>query len=166
MKIEDIYNKYEFQLFKRHVIIYEDVDDETKERIKNYLKELIEDLYKLDFVRSVSVNKCFEPEDPTVDDIELLVSFDKEYDLKERISLEIKYEGYLQRQLADIEKFEKMEQSPIPENIDFMKIESIAWGAREKLQKINPSSLGQAARIPGVNHTDVNALMVYIKKNK
>jgi len=86
MKIEDIYNKYEFQLFKRHVIIYEDVDDETKERIKNYLKELIEDLYKLDFVRSVSVNKCFEPEDPTVDDIELLVSFDKEYDLKERIN--------------------------------------------------------------------------------
>ena len=85
MKIEDIY-KYEFQLFKRPVIIYEDVDDETKERIKNYLKELIEDLYKLDFVRSVSVNKCFEPEDPTVDDIELLVSFDKEYDLKERIN--------------------------------------------------------------------------------
>ena len=87
-------------------------------------------------------------------------------DLKERISLEIKYEGYLQRQLADIEKFERMEHSTIPENIDFMKIESIAWEAREKLQKIKPSSLGQAARIPGVNHTDVNALMVYIKKNK
>ena len=87
-------------------------------------------------------------------------------DLKERIALEIKYEGYLQRQLADIEKFERMEHSAIPANIEFMKIESIAWEAREKLQKIQPTSLGQAARIPGVNHTDVNALMVYIKKNK
>ena len=87
-------------------------------------------------------------------------------DVKQRISLEIKYEGYLKRQLADIEKFERMEHSLIPENIDFMSINSIAYEAREKLEKIKPSSLGQAARIPGVNHTDINALMVYLKKNR
>ena len=78
MNIEEIFNKYETQLFERPIIVYEKVDDETKEKIKIYLKELIKELYKLDFVKIVSVNEYFEPEDPTVDDIELLVSLDKE----------------------------------------------------------------------------------------
>jgi len=85
--------------------------------------------------------------------------------IKNRITLEVKYEGYLKRQLADIERFEKQEHSSIPTDIDYMKIESIAWEAREKLNKIKPTSLGQAARISGVNHTDVTSLMVYLKKN-
>jgi len=87
-------------------------------------------------------------------------------DIKNRISLEIKYEGYLKRQLAEIEKFEKMEHNKIPENIDFMKINSIAYEARERLKKIKPVSLGQAARISGVNHTDITALMIFLKKEK
>ncbi len=87
-------------------------------------------------------------------------------DIKNRISLEIKYEGYLKRQLAEIDKFEKMEHAHIPTDIDYMKIESIAYEAREKLNKIKPTSLGQASRISGVNHTDITSLMVYLKKNK
>ena len=87
-------------------------------------------------------------------------------DIKNRINLEIKYEGYLKRQLAEIDKFEKMEHTRIPTDIDYMKIESIAYEAREKLNRIKPSSLGQASRISGVNHTDVTSLMVYLKKNK
>jgi tRNA uridine 5-carboxymethylaminomethyl modification enzyme len=87
-------------------------------------------------------------------------------DIKNRISLEVKYEGYLKRQLAEIDKFEKMEHAYIPTNIDYMKIESIAYEAREKLNKIKPTSLGQASRISGVNHTDITSLMVYLKKNK
>jgi tRNA uridine 5-carboxymethylaminomethyl modification enzyme len=81
-----------------------------------------------------------------------------------KLTLAIKYEGYIKRQLADIEKFEKMETTPIPPDIDFMSIQSVAWEAREKLTRIQPRSLGQAARIPGINHTDVTALMVYLKK--
>ena len=86
--------------------------------------------------------------------------------IKNRISLEVKYEGYIKRQFADIERFTKMENTKIPNNIDFMKIASIAYEAREKLSKINPTSLGQASRISGVNHTDVTALMIYLKKKK
>ena len=85
-------------------------------------------------------------------------------EIKNRITLEVKYEGYLKRQLVEIEKFERFEHSSIPIDIDYMKIESIAWEAREKLNKIKPTSLGQAARISGVNHTDVTSLMVYLKK--
>lgn len=92
------------------------------------------------------------------------ISPDVTEDIKNRISLEVKYEGYLKRQLAEIEKFEKMEHTRLPEDIDFMNIKSIAYEAREKLNKIRPVSLGQAARISGVNHTDITALMVYLKK--
>ncbi len=87
-------------------------------------------------------------------------------DIKNRISLQVKYEGYLKRQLAEIEKFEKVEHFRISEEINYMEIESIAYEAREKLSKIKPISLGQAARISGVNRTDINALMVYLKKNE
>lgn len=87
-------------------------------------------------------------------------------DIQNRISLNIKYEGYIKRQMAEIDKFEKMEHSVIPTNIDYMKIESIAYEAREKLNKIKPTSLGQASRIPGVNHIDVTSLLVYLKKKK
>jgi len=87
-------------------------------------------------------------------------------DIQNRISLQVKYEGYLKRQLAEIEKFEKVEHSRISEEINYMEIESIAYEARERLSKIKPISLGQAARISGVNRTDINALMVYLKKSE
>ena len=87
-------------------------------------------------------------------------------DIQNRIALNIKYEGYILRQMAEIDKFEKMEHSEIPTDTDYMKIESIAYEAREKLNKIKPTSLGQASRIPGVNHIDVTSLLVYLKKNK
>jgi tRNA uridine 5-carboxymethylaminomethyl modification enzyme len=86
-------------------------------------------------------------------------------DIKSKITLEVKYEGYLKRQLAEIEKFEQMEHTSIPTDIDYMKIDSIAYEAREKLNKIKPTSLGQASRISGVNHTDITSLMVFLKKN-
>ncbi len=92
--------------------------------------------------------------------------FDQEIpdDLAERVSLECKYEGYLKRQLADINKFENVQNQLIPQDIDFMEIESIAYEAREKLSKIKPSNIGQMSRIPGVNFTDVSSLLVYLKK--
>lgn len=88
---------------------------------------------------------------------------DVDEDIKRRLSLEVKYEGYLKRQRADIEKFESMEHSVIPDNLEYLKIDTIAYEAREKLAKIRPYSIGQAARIPGVNFTDVLALIVYLK---
>ncbi len=85
-------------------------------------------------------------------------------DVAQRISLECKYEGYLKRQLADINKFQNAQNHVIPDDIDFMKIESIAYEAREKLNKIKPSNIGQMSRIPGVNFNDVSSLLVYLKK--
>ncbi len=85
-------------------------------------------------------------------------------DIRNRILLNVKYAGYFGRQLRDIERFNRLEQAEIPPEIDYMQIESIAWEAREKLNRIKPFSIGQAARIPGVNSTDINALIIYLKK--
>ncbi len=83
-----------------------------------------------------------------------------------KLSLECKYEGYLKRQLADIDKYTKMENMDIPPDLDFMEIQSISYEAREKMMKIQPRNMGQVMRISGVNFTDVSALMIYLKKKK
>lgn len=82
----------------------------------------------------------------------------------ERIALQIKYEGYLKRQQQEIEKFRQTENLKIPQDIEYSSIKTITMEAREKLAGIRPASLGQAARISGVNYTDITSLMVYLKK--
>lgn len=81
----------------------------------------------------------------------------------ELIQTEIKYEGYIQRQLRDVEKFRDNEEKEIPKNFDYNVLTSLSNEAREKLQKIRPSSLGQASRISGVSATDVSILSVYLR---
>lgn len=84
--------------------------------------------------------------------------------IEDKISINCKYEGYLKRQDEDIEKFKYLENYKINEKIDYQKIEGISIEAREKLNKIQPISLGQAVRVPGVNYTDAQAIMIYLKK--
>ncbi len=84
----------------------------------------------------------------------------------EKIEIEIKYEGYIKRQLADIENFKALENTEFPDNIDFTQIDTITLEAREKLQKIKPTSLGQASRISGISHADITSILVYLKKNQ
>ena len=84
--------------------------------------------------------------------------------IEDKISINCKYEGYLKRQDEDIEKFKYLENYKINEKIDYQKIEGISIEAREKLNKIQPISLGQAVRVPGVNYTDAQAIMIYLKR--
>lgn len=83
--------------------------------------------------------------------------------IKEKISLEVKYEGYIQRQMKEIERFNYLEHKKIPKDFDFMRFEAISFEAREKLTKIKPLSVGQAARVPGVTFADISALLVKLK---
>lgn len=85
-------------------------------------------------------------------------------DIASRLEIEFKYEGYLKRQEVELNKFTSSEKVVIPADTDFMHIETIAWEAREKLARIKPHNLGQAMRIPGVNYTDVSALMIWLRK--
>lgn len=87
-------------------------------------------------------------------------------DAAEEMEIMIKYEGYIARQEKAIEKAARMENEKIPAGIDFLHMEGITMEARQKLDKIRPLSLGQAARISGVSPADMTVLMVFLKQRK
>ena len=80
----------------------------------------------------------------------------------EQVEIEIKYEGYIRRQLKDIEEQRRLEDSPLPPDSDYLSIRTLRTEARQKLQAVRPETLGQAGRISGVSPADVGALMVYL----
>jgi tRNA uridine 5-carboxymethylaminomethyl modification enzyme len=86
--------------------------------------------------------------------------------VKEQVEIEIKYEGYIKKQSEQVEKFLRMEEKTIDKDIDYDSIVNLRLEAREKLNKIRPSSLGQASRILGVSPSDISVLMIYMEKTK
>ena len=80
--------------------------------------------------------------------------------------LRLKYDGYIKRQLKQVEEFSRMEQRLLPENIDYDKIEGLRLAAREKLKAIRPHSFGQASRISGVSPADIGVLMMWTEAKK
>ena len=97
---------------------------------------------------------------PEDDEFKLLISDDKVY---EQVEINIKYEGYIQRQQELIQKMEKYEKINIPLNFDYLKIKTISTEGREKLGKVKPRTIGQASRISGVTPSDISVLLVYLK---
>ncbi len=87
-------------------------------------------------------------------------------EVTEQVEISIKYEGYINRQIVQANQFRKMENKKIPESIDYEKIGGLRLEARQKLEKIRPSSIGQASRISGVSPADIAVLVVYLKQNK
>ncbi|MFP4528800.1 MAG: tRNA uridine-5-carboxymethylaminomethyl(34) synthesis enzyme MnmG, partial [Candidatus Kapaibacterium sp.] len=81
----------------------------------------------------------------------------------EKSQIEIRYEGYIRRQLRDVEIFNENESKRIPDGFDYERLRSLSNEAREKLNKIRPASLGQASRISGVSAADVSILSIYLK---
>ena len=84
-------------------------------------------------------------------------------DVSEQVEIGIKYEGYIKRQLAQVNQFRRFEDKKIPKDIDYSKIEGLRTEARQKLEKIKPMSLGQASRISGVSPADISVLIVWLK---
>ncbi|NOZ20480.1 MAG: tRNA uridine-5-carboxymethylaminomethyl(34) synthesis enzyme MnmG [Planctomycetes bacterium] len=82
--------------------------------------------------------------------------------VREQVQIELKYAGYIQRQMAQIRKFRKMEKWRIPDGLDYEHIQDLKREARAKLNEVRPRSLGQASRISGVTPADISVLMVYL----
>lgn len=91
-------------------------------------------------------------------------SFDEE--AVEEMEITVKYEGYIARQEAAVRKAARMENEKLPLDMDYLSLDGISTEARQKMDKIRPLSLGQAARIPGVSPADISVLMVYVKQRK
>lgn len=93
---------------------------------------------------------------------ELIGKYSK--DVLEQVEISVKYEGYIKKALKDAEKFNELDSKKIPSDIDYKRIKNLASEARQKLETIRPTSIGQAMRISGVNPVDISLIMVYIKK--
>jgi tRNA uridine 5-carboxymethylaminomethyl modification enzyme len=102
---------------------------------------------------SYSVTSEIDPERPVLPE-----------DVCEQVNIDIKYEGYIKREIEQVNRFKRLEGKKIPEDIDYDDIESLRIEARQKLKSIRPSSVGQASRISGVSPADISVLMVYLKK--
>ncbi len=87
-------------------------------------------------------------------------------DVEEQVEIQVKYEGYIEKSLQQVDKMKKMENKRIPENIDYSAISGIASEARQKLIEVQPLSIAQASRIAGVNPADISILLVYIEQGK
>lgn len=85
-------------------------------------------------------------------------------DIVEQVNIQLKYAGYIKRQLKQVEQFKKMEKKKIPQNIDYDDIYSLRLEAKQKLNQIRPESVGQASRISGVSPADISVLLVYLEQ--
>ena len=90
------------------------------------------------------------------------IKFDKE--IQEQVEISIKYEGYIKKAEKEAEKMINLENKKIPENINYDNIKNLASEAKQKLKEVQPTSIGQAIRISGVNPADISILMVYLKR--
>lgn len=87
-------------------------------------------------------------------------------EVTEQVEIQVKYEGYIEKSLQQVDRLKKMENKKIPENIDYDAISGLATEARQKLKQVTPLSVAQASRISGVNPADVSILLVYLEQGK
>ena len=86
------------------------------------------------------------------------------HEIGEQVEIDLKYEGYIKREIEQIEKFSKYEAYEIPEDFDYLGIKSISTEGKERLHKVRPRSIGQASRISGVTNSDISVLTVFLRK--
>ena len=102
-------------------------------------------------------------------DYDKLAKLDKdrvelEDNVKEQVNIISKYEGYISKQLDQVEQFKKFENKIIPKNINYSNIGGLRIEATQKLEKIRPISIGQASRISGVSPADISVLLIYLER--
>ena len=86
------------------------------------------------------------------------------WDVKQQVEINLKYEGYIKRQLKQVEQFKKLEAKKIPDDLDYEKVGSLRIEARQKLEAYRPISIGQASRISGVSPADISVLLVHLEQ--
>jgi tRNA uridine 5-carboxymethylaminomethyl modification enzyme len=95
-----------------------------------------------------------------------LVEADFTADVIDQVTIEAKYDGYIGRQLDQVERFRRMEEKRIPTELDYRSIPQLRAEAREKFERVRPASVGQAGRISGVSPSDIATLLIHLKRRE
>lgn len=145
---------------------------EKMERIKNERNRIKTTFLKRDTIEKYNLKECISEEaflKRTNVNYDVIKEFDEiaskvPEEISDRVEIEVKYEGYINLQKREIERFDKMEKTSIPEDIDYSKVTNLRLEAREKLKRFNPKNLLSAKRISGITPADISALMIWIEK--
>ena len=161
------------------------IDEEQKQRLDNKRKQIQECLDYLSYnklkitedIRKVfvdnnipipnatmSLENLLRRPEITTEFLEKMVEIPYSDEIKEQVSINLKYEGYIAKAYKEAEKMLKLEEKQIPKDIDYDKVKNIASEARQKLKEVRPTTIAQAIRITGVNPSDISILSVYLKK--
>ena len=161
------------------------INDEQMNKLnekKNKIQELVEYLknnklkitseIKEEFIRnnlsiptsSLSLEQLIKRPEISMEFLSSTIEIPYEEDIKEQVSINLKYEGYIKKAIKEAEKLNKLEKKQIPKDIDYDKIKNIASEARQKLKEVRPTTIAQAVRISGVNPADISIISVYLKK--
>ncbi|HDR8143023.1 TPA: tRNA uridine-5-carboxymethylaminomethyl(34) synthesis enzyme MnmG [Bacillus cereus] len=149
--------------------------EQEKERLSSIIikprpevQELIRNIGGSELKDGIRASDLLRRPEMTYEHIHLLVPSEVELsdEVTEQVEIQIKYEGYIEKSLQQVERMKKMESKRIPVDIDYDAISSLASEARQKLKDVRPLSMGQASRISGVNPADISILLVYIEQGK
>ncbi|HDR7800382.1 TPA: tRNA uridine-5-carboxymethylaminomethyl(34) synthesis enzyme MnmG [Bacillus tropicus] len=149
--------------------------EQEKERLSSIIikprpevQELIRNIGGSELKDGIRASDLLRRPEMTYEHIHLLVPSEVELseEVTEQVEIQIKYEGYIEKSLQQVERMKKMENKKIPVDIDYDAISSLASEARQKLKDVRPLSVGQASRISGVNPADISILLVYIEQGK
>lgn len=132
-----------------------------------YNQFLIENGYK-SLEQGLSAEEILKRPNILLSDMYSYLNLDKEYssEVIEEAEIQVKYLGYINKQQESAERLKELENVIIPEDINYDDVTHLALEARQKLVKVRPRTIGQASRISGVNPTDINMVLLYIKQNK
>ncbi|MBT2658853.1 tRNA uridine-5-carboxymethylaminomethyl(34) synthesis enzyme MnmG [Bacillus sp. ISL-18] len=162
-------DRYETFLVKKEAI------EAEKERLQSIIlkpsaevQELIRSIGGSELKDGIRASDLLKRPEMTYGLLEKLTSSDLPLDdeMKEQVEIQLKYEGYIDKSLQQVERLKKMENKRIPENIDYDAINGLATEAKQKLKQIKPVSLAQASRISGVNPADISILLVYLEQGR
>lgn len=160
-------SRYE-KLLKKEELIRQEIERVTKVHVgaNKTVQEYLEKIGSTELKSSATLAELIRRPELTY---EMLKGIDTDRpslpdDVCEQVNIYIKYEGYLQRQMKQVEQFKKLEQRKIPENMDYDSVPSLRIEARQKLKQYQPSSIGQASRLAGVSPADISVLLIYLEK--
>ena len=155
----------EFLLKKENIEKVYTILKEERITPKENVNEYLESVGSSPLKDGISLYDLLKRPEISIENIKHFITLDYDADVLEQVEINTRYEGYIKKALKDAEKMLSLENKLIPKNIDYNNIPNIASEAKQKLSEIQPTSIGQASRISGVNPADISILMVYLRKN-
>lgn len=137
---------------------------ETRITPQKEINEYLEKINTQQLKDGISLYELLKRPEITLEHINHFIEIPFDAEVSEEVEINIKYEGYIKKALKDAEKMLQLEEKIIPKDINYEEIPNLASEARQKLLEINPTTLGQASRISGVNPSDISILMVYLRR--